>query len=304
MEICDNSPLIFGEVLFDIFPNGSRVLGGAPFNVAWHLQGFGLEPRVITRIGNDKLGDEILQRMYSWNMNTDLIQRDTKYPTGTVQVKTSGSKTSFRIKPDAAYDYIEPVELPENVTVRTKLLYHGSLACRNSQSFSSLLNLKKTLPVQVFLDINLRDPWWNNVLIHSLIANATWVKMNRDELHSINAKSGNSSDLKSAETVRARHGLDHLIVTMGEEGAFLVEKSSRSYQTPSKPVSQLIDTVGAGDGFAAVCILGLLREWQPEIILRRAATFAARICMQRGAISKDSSLYRTIMTEWRTSDEA
>ncbi len=100
-------PLIFGEVLFDVMPDGTRVLGGAPFNVAWHLEAFGLRPLMITRVGVDESGDEVLTAMASWGMDTSGVQRDDTYPTGRVEVDLDDGEPTFHILPDQAYDHLD-----------------------------------------------------------------------------------------------------------------------------------------------------------------------------------------------------
>ena len=100
-------PLIVGEVLFDVMPGGTRVLGGAPFNVAWHLEAFGLRPLLITRVGVDESGDEVLAAMASWGMDTSAVQRDDAHPTGRVQVELEGGEPTFQILPNQAYDHLD-----------------------------------------------------------------------------------------------------------------------------------------------------------------------------------------------------
>ena len=95
-------PAVFGEVLFDRFEDGSSVLGGAPFNVVWHLQGFGLEPLLISRVGNDRLGEQVIAAMESWGMDTRGIQFDKDHPTGTVNVTLNNGQPTFDIVPERA----------------------------------------------------------------------------------------------------------------------------------------------------------------------------------------------------------
>jgi len=105
-------PLVFGEVLYDSFPDGSVVLGGAPFNVAWHLRGFGLNPLFISRVGDDELGERIIAAMSEWGMDTRGVQRDPGHPTGRVVVSIRNNEPSFEIVPEQAYDFIagEPLQ--------------------------------------------------------------------------------------------------------------------------------------------------------------------------------------------------
>ena len=102
-------PCIFGEVLFDHFPDGTRVLGGAPFNVAWHLQAFGRRPRFISRVGRDPEGEAVREAMRTWGMDTTGLQTDPRQPTGRVSVLFDDGEPSYDIVHPCAYDAIEAV---------------------------------------------------------------------------------------------------------------------------------------------------------------------------------------------------
>ena len=121
---------IFGEVLFDHFPAGERVLGGAPFNVAWHLQAFAQSPVFISRIGDDAEGQTIRDAMQQWGMTTDALQLDTGLPTGRVNVSIHNNEPTYDIVENCAYDAIVPI----SEDIQCRLLYHGSLALRETVS--------------------------------------------------------------------------------------------------------------------------------------------------------------------------
>jgi fructokinase len=157
-------PLIVGEVLFDVMPDGTRVLGGAPFNVAWHLEAFGLRPLMLTRVGADQSGDEVLQAMASWGMDTAGVQLDPAHATGSVQVELEDGEPTFRILPDQAYDHLDRDLAVKLATSETcGLMYHGSLISRTGFSRSALDGVKESTGLPVFVDVNLRDPWWQRV---------------------------------------------------------------------------------------------------------------------------------------------
>lgn len=118
---------VFGEVLFDCFPDGARVLGGAPFNVAWHLQAFGDRPQFISRIGGDESGREIARAMASWGMDCAGLQYDPDYPTGRVEVSITATEPSYEIVADSAYDFITAAEL--RGPFPAGILYHAASAC-------------------------------------------------------------------------------------------------------------------------------------------------------------------------------
>ena len=128
-------PCFFGEILFDVFPDGREVLGGAPFNVAWHLQGFGLAPLLISRVGADAAGERIRTAMAAWGMRLDGLQTDPEHPTGRVTVSLRDGEPSFDIVTDSAWDFISADELPDLIPA---LVYHGSLALRHPVSAAAL----------------------------------------------------------------------------------------------------------------------------------------------------------------------
>lgn len=275
-------PVVFGEVLFDVFPDGTRVLGGAPFNVAWHLHALGLDPLMITRVGTDDDGDAVLTQMQSWGMTTEGVQRDADHPTGQVQVQLEHGEPHYRIVQGAAWDAIAIDALP--ALPDRSLLYHGTLATRSEQSRAALLHLKRQLKSTTFVDVNLRDPWWQRAEVREAVATATCVKLNEDELHQL------TTDGDPRELL-AFPGLAGVVLTRGERGATWLTAEG-SHQVRPTLVPSDGDPVGAGDAFAAVCIAGLIQEWPAQTTLERATVLASRIVALRGATTSDPSLYQ------------
>lgn len=293
-------PAIFGEVLFDHFPDGQRILGGAPFNVAWHLQGFGLKPLLISRIGRDAPGAELLERMERWGMDLRGLQQDGEHPTGQVEVRMREGGHDFHILPDQAYDFIqsEPaLQLLEGNGLG--MLYMGSLVCRGAVSRASLDSLLRRLRLPIFVDINLRPPWWNLARVEGSLARARWAKLNDEELRELVGRGAADHEERQAqaELLRTRYDLELVILTLGARGADFISAGSRLHGDPV-PVQQLVDTVGAGDAFSAVTLLGLTHGWPREVTLARSLAFASRICAQRGATAEDRELYATLCRDW------
>ena len=294
-----NQPVIFGEVLFDCFPDESTVLGGAPFNVAWHLQGFGKAPILVSRVGQDRRGQQVLQTMQQWGMTTDGVQTDDDRPTGTVQVSLDHGQPRFDIVDYVAYDGIDSAAALQVLhNSSSPLLYHGTLAIRHDTSRACLETLRRQ-GWPCFIDLNLRPPWWNNETIEYVLQQAQWIKLNDHELAEL---AGCQADDKAALTNAARewqqrYALAALIVTRGEHGAMLVDARG-CYNGEPVHVENLIDTVGAGDAFSAIVILGLLNGWSVERILPRALQFASLICSNRGATTTDRSLYTSCLEKW------
>lgn len=293
-------PVIFGEVLYDIFPDRSTVLGGAPFNVAWHLQGLGLAPLFISRVGKDRLGERILHAMEGWGMDTYGVTQDPQYPTGQVQVSLERGQPTFDIVPDVAYDHINP-ESVEKLYAGSSygMLYHGSLIYRLPVSRQSLNLLRQSAP-SIFVDINLRAPWWGSETLDELLQGINWLKINDDELQTLSGvKLENSPQTIEVEAKKIldKYTLQAVIVTRGAEGAMLIDTERSLHIEPSR-VGRLVDTVGAGDGFSAIWIAGLLKNWDKEIILERAVEFAAAICRLRGAVTQDKDFYHRYRHDW------
>lgn len=292
-------PLIFGEVLFDHFPGGETVLGGAPFNVAWNLQALGARPLTISRIGADDPGARVVQAMHAWGMDDAGIQIDSHRPTGRVDVELADGEPAYRILP-AAFDAIAAEALPP--LAGAPLLYHGTLALREAAPRHALETLLRFCGAPVFLDVNLRAPWWSREEVLALVSRARWVKLNRAELDALAGAEGDPAD-------RARHwvesfDLDLVIVTEGAAGAFAVDAAGRTARAaPPRPVAA-VDPVGAGDAFAAVAILGLLHGWALELTLERAQTFAASVVGRRGAIIADPRHYREFTRAWELAEAA
>ncbi|MBK5963215.1 carbohydrate kinase [Thiocystis minor] len=286
---------VFGEVLFDRFPDDHRILGGAPFNVAWHLHAFGAAPRLVSAVGDDPDGAAVRTAMSAWGMNVADLQTDPDHATGEVAVSLRDGEPAYDIVADRAYDHIrQPAEGHDG------LLYHGTLALRQPVSAATLQALKANGPDSVFLDVNLRTPWWSREETLRLVTDADWVKLNRDELTWLGETDGAPTE-DLAERARAfleRHDLTGLIVTLGGDGALGLSADGVPVRVAPAPATEVLDTVGAGDAFAAVLILGILRGWPLTTTLERAQSFASRIVGQRGATASDRALYAPFLDRW------
>lgn len=290
-------PIIFGEVLFDHFPDGRRVLGGAPFNVAWHLQALGLEPHLISRVGDDEAGQEIRRAMEAWSMDTRGLQTDPELPTGRVSVTLEEGEPKYEIVHPSAWDAIEPLDTVPSA----RLLYHGTLALRDARSRSALRRLRQSAAATVFVDVNLRPPWWNREMIAAELAEADWVKLNDSEFSLLGTREGRLRDC--ATGFIEAHGLHGLIVTRGSAGAVIATaRGDFADAAPGAPVT-VKDTVGAGDAFSAVVILGLARRWPVETTLECAMDFAARVCGRHGATVADPAFYTPLIRDWKLEED-
>lgn len=286
-------PCIFGEVLFDHFPNGSRKLGGAPFNVAWHLQAFGQAPRFVSRVGNDAEGAQVREAMNAWGMDTDLLQTDPTLPTGRVDITLDNDEPSYDIVRPAAYDAISACGDIDDC----EFIYHGSLALRDTTSRDALAQLIAHGARQVFIDVNLRPPWWQREQVIALLEHANWLKINIDELRSLHPD--RPSDEDNVAHLLDQHGLDGVVLTRGAGGASLfLPGGQREDIGPADDVA-IVDTVGAGDAFASVMILGLIHQWPLATTLQRAQDFASQVVGNRGAVFGEIGAYQSFIENWK-----
>ena len=293
--------VLFGEVLADIFPERT-VLGGAPFNVARHLKAFGQNPVLVTRLGNDSLRDEVLQVMSQNEMETVGIQCNNIHPTGQVQVHIGKNGHRFEILPDQAYDFIHPAMVRmAALSVNPALIYFGTLAQRNEISRRALKTLLRSTDAAKFLDINLRAPWYDKKVLRQSLQNANILKLNNEEL-AILAEMFELPESKPQDQARdlmRQFDIEQVLVTCGDEGAWQINSGGKKIEVGVKnKLTKLVDTVGAGDGFAAVCILGALKRWPINRTLERANNMAAAICGIRGAVPEQADFYEQFTREW------
>jgi fructokinase len=293
-------PLIFGEVLFDLFPDGTEVLGGAPFNVAWHLQAFHHPPMFLSRVGNDALGRAIRSAMQDWGMDTAGLQMDSSFPTGTVRVALEQGEPTFDIVAERAYDRIDAAALPP--LQAGALLYHGTLALREEPSREALLQIRAGLQPRVFVDVNLRAPWWERRQALELLEGATWVKINAAELAELVPEPSETGE--RARRLQERFALETLYVTEGAAGAFARTRGGETLRVKPAGGIEVVDAVGAGDAFASVLILGILEGWPLGQTLERAQAFASAMVGQRGATVQDPGFYRETAADWGLSEPA
>ena len=290
----NQSVIIFGEVLFDCFPDGNIVLGGAPFNVAWHLQAFGVSPLFISRIGNDSYGVTIRETMENWGMNLRGLQLDLEHPTGTVQVNFINNEPHYEIVENSAYDFIEFSNLP--CLPKDSILYHGTLALRSQSCVETLQKIKTNISPSIFLDVNLRTPWWNLKTVELLLKEISWLKLNEEELSLIVPQESNIES--RIQYLLSTFLLNNIILTQGKAGAISFQSNGNQEQIIPSQTTQIVDTVGAGDAFSSVLILGIIKGWNSAKTLVRAQEFASAIVGIRGATIQDKFFYEYFLNRW------
>jgi fructokinase len=277
--------LAIGEVLWDLLPSGKQ-LGGAPANFAYHVHCLGAEARIVSRVGDDRYGTEILADLNSSGLSTDFVSVDRALPTGTVSVDLdSGGQPRYVIHKNVAWDHltVNPQSLAYAATVDA--VCFGTLAQRSDQSRKTVGELVSTVSkhsLRVF-DINLRQNYYSIDLIKESLDFANALKLNESELVILADMFGLSggANMKIAQ-LAGRFGLSNIALTRGDDGSVLL--SGNTVSEYSGIHVKVVDTVGAGDAFTAAWTLGLLDGLPLDKINERANELAAFVCSNAGAM--------------------
>jgi fructokinase len=272
-----------GEVLWDLLPGG-RQLGGAPANFAYHARALGAEERLVSRVGSDELGRELLHRLEQLGLLTDAVEIDSTAPTGTVtvEIKADG-QPQFTIHEDVAWDRIAGEAAGRRAVAAADAVGFGTLAQRAEVSRRSIRALLKAAPADSLriLDVNLRQDYYSREIIEESLALANILKVNETELARLAEMFGLPDDERGRIVELSRHfRLWMVAYTRGKDGSLLYSEGQWS-ERPGVPVN-VADTVGAGDSFTAALALGLLAGWPLDEVHRRASDVAAYVCSQTG----------------------
>ena len=272
----------FGEVLWDMLPTGT-VPGGAPMNVAIRAQSFGLNAAIISRIGNDELGQNLKKYLKERGVETTLLQTDEKISTGKVNVTLdSNGVASYEIKYPSAWDKIELTESVIEKVKNADAFVFGSLSCRDEISRKTLLSLLNYAKFKIF-DVNLRPAFFDISLIEKLMRSSDLVKMNDEELV-ILAKNFGSNSNKITENIQflsEKLQLNSICITKGEKGAVLF--ANKNFYSNKGIKVDVADTVGAGDSFLAALIFKLLSNTNHQETLNFACAVGSVVATKTGA---------------------
>ncbi|WP_461101840.1 carbohydrate kinase family protein [Spirosoma koreense] len=271
----------FGETLWDVLPT-SKQAGGAPMNVAADLRNLGLDAQIITRVGSDELGRELLQILEQKGLPLDLIQIGQTHLTGVAKANVSDSnEVTYKIVQPVAWDYIHLEPNLIDAVQKSDLFVYGSLAARSPLTRETLLALLAVARRKVF-DVNLRAPHYDRDTVEALLQQADMAKLNEHELVELSGWYAYETDLQRAmQQLRQRYQLETLCVTLGEKGAALLDKAG-FFQQPGFAV-EVEDTIGSGDAFLAAFLYKTLQGETPPKILEFACATGAYVATQRGA---------------------
>jgi fructokinase len=276
-----------GEALWDVFPDQRRP-GGAPCNVAYHAARLGDRGVIVTRVGDDSAGADLVAFLRERGVVTDFVQRDGTRPTGTVSVTIEESEPRYAITEDVAWDYIAAEDDARTLTRTADIICVGSLAQRSEPSRAGIHQLLSEARGQalVVFDVNLRPPFIDAEVIDATLRTADVVKMSESEvarLSMVLERPSLISWLLQDVGVRA------VCVTRGKGGASITTLQG-TVSTPGTAIDASTgDAVGAGDAFTAAMAHQLVRNATLQETLHVANRYAALVATKRGAMPVLSS---------------
>lgn len=272
----------YGEVLWDIFPTLTKP-GGAPMNVAYHLRKFGIDSRMISRVGADNLGDQLNSLLKGWQIPADYCQPDSDHATGQVLATVlPGNEMCYTIQESAAWDFIEWNEAQAEVVRNADAFVFGSLVTRNTTSRETLYRLIEEAKFKVF-DINLRPPFYSQEILEYLLEKCDLLKLNENELAMLSKwyPAGCEKEESCVRFLQNKFNIGEVIVTKGCEGATYYTQTE-SCSLPAYLVT-VKDTVGSGDSFLAAFLAKKIQGAKPAEGMKYATALGAFVASHEGA---------------------
>lgn len=275
-----------GEALWDVLPEGKKI-GGAPANFAYHVSQFGLPSCVVSAVGDDALGKEIVENFTSKGLNQ--LIAEVPYPTGTVQVEIDQAGVpQYEIKENVAWDNIPYTAHLESLAEKTKAVCFGSLAQRNVVSRNTINRFLDAMPHNednlIVFDVNLRQGFYNKEILCNSMKRCNILKINDEELVTISRMFGYPGiDLQDkCWILLGKYNLKMLILTCGINGSYVFTPGNVSFQPT--PKVEVEDTVGAGDSFTAAFISSILKGKSVSEAHTLAVQTSAFVCTKKGAM--------------------
>jgi fructokinase len=284
MKKRQNEIICFGEMLWDMLPTG-KMPGGAPMNVAIHLKNFGNKATLISRVGTDDLGTELVDFVKENGLETQFIQHGQTHLTGVVKVNMDDkNNVYYKIVQPMAWDYILLEKEVVEALKTSDCFVFGSLAARSEQTFDTLKKLLAIAPFKV-LDINLRSPYYNKETIQFLLQNTDLLKLNHLELDEVSAWFFESETIQeNLKCLSELFKIDTICVTLGADGAILLHENN-FYKSAGFEVN-VIDTIGSGDSFLASFLSNFLKKVPIQKTLIEACAMGALVATKHGASPK------------------
>ncbi len=295
-----NFPVVvsLGEVLWDLFPDGAR-FGGAPANFACHAAALDTRVSMISAVGDDAKGREAVAILRGYGIDVSTIERVSDLSTGSVGIilDESGIPT-FEIHESAAWDRIAWSSEMESMVIEADAIYFSTLVQRGEISREMtrrVLDAAKGSRIPRVLDVNLRQPFFDNALIRESVERCSILKISDSELFEVTVACGVSGENDLEGVLRAlvdRYELDLVALTRGPDGALIVS-SNETIDQAGTPV-KVADTVGAGDAFTARLVVGILRGENLRFVAKEACENAAFVCSKEGAVPAPLQSSRSI----------
>lgn len=277
--------LSFGEILWDVYPD-KKYLGGAPLNFAAHLAKHGHDVYMLSALGQDKLGADALIKLKEWNVQSDYITISTNKPTGRCIVTLDeNSIPTYELMQDVAYDYIDNISLGNKFNV----LYFGTLSLRSVHNLASLKSLIRSNEFsEVFVDVNLREPFYSVDTVSFSIKNATILKVSLEELPVVSKILGmpNITNYKlfAKKVSEIYTNIKLVIITLGSEGAYTLNcVEGTDYQCDGITVD-VVSTVGAGDSFSAAFLHQYMCGKGIQFCIEYATKIASYVVSKKDAV--------------------
>lgn len=288
--------VIFGEIFWDRFQNGSVRMGGSALNIAWHLKGLGLEPYFVSRIGNDELGQKLKSNIQSWGLVTHFLQIDSSQPTGVIEVLLDENQKPTFISPDkAALDYIQEDSKISSLSSST-IFYHGSFILRNAVS-NQTVRTYKDKGFSIFMDFNLRDPYWNQSLVDQWVRDLYFFKLSDDESVHLTKKKGLSGreQVEWLQEWMPQRNIENILFTLGEKGSFWITQTGIQFE-PARKIS-VVNSVGAGDAYVAGILYSVVKGFTSVQAMKYSSLLASEICKIDSATSPEKDFYQQFPEE-------
>ena len=275
-----------GEALWDVLPEGKKV-GGAPANFAYHVSQFGLDSLAVSAVGEDALGNELLENFDRQGVKYNIAR--VPYPTGTVQVEIDQAGIpQYDIKENVAWDNIPFSADLRELSKKTIAVCFGSLAQRNVVSRQTINKFIDEMPKDedtlVIFDVNLRQGFYNKDILINSMERCNILKINDEELVTVSRMFGYPGiDLQDkCWILLGKYNLKMLILTCGINGSYVFTPGNVSFQPT--PVVEVADTVGAGDSFTGAFIASIIKGKSVEEAHKKAVETSAFVCTCQGAM--------------------
>lgn len=275
-----------GEALWDVLPEGKKI-GGAPANFAYHVSQFGLPSCVVSAVGKDPLGEEIIDNFNAKGLKHSI--ETVPYPTGTVQVEIDQAGVpQYEIKENVAWDNIPYTAVLERLAEKTVAVCFGSLAQRNVVSRNTINRFLDAIPEGnnplIVFDVNLRQGFYNKDILCNSMKRCNILKINDEELVTVSRLFGYPGiDLQDkCWILLGKYNLKMLILTCGINGSYVFTPGNVSFQPT--PKVEVADTVGAGDSFTATFISSIIKGLPVNDAHRKAVEVSAYVCTCNGAM--------------------